>query len=72
MVSRVKGYLQDTEKKIAEFESSYNHYISKLPPGQQGSAIMEMNDVMTRYEANITRFKLTLDDQELNLSLIHI
>ena len=65
MLTRVRSYLHDAEKKIVEFESSYNEYLSKLPPREQGAAMREMNDIMVRYEANISHYQVTLDDQEM-------
>ena len=61
--------LYSRNEKLNEFQSFYNLYIEKLPFPQQGPALWELNNVMTNYEASITRYKVTLDDQEMQVTL---
>ena len=67
MIARVKGHLEDAERRVREFETSYHQYIRHLKPPEHGAAMFEMNDIIQRYEANISNYGLTLEDYEIQV-----
>ena len=64
LVDRTRGWLAEAQKKLQEFELSYQEYLKVLPKGEQGAALMEMNSVLSRHESSLSQLMAVLDNEE--------
>ena len=69
MVSRVRGWLADVEKKLLDYEGAYQEHIQHLPEGHSGAPLQEMNYLVLRLESRTSNLHAALDREEMKVSL---